>query len=393
MEFLHNSFLAGIFDMIGKSVWVLLPVLMIASGCRGLRIADYPQDLDPVAQSFLTAQVNYNRNSVTDHELKPPLALVWEQEYLFLPENGLTAAGNIFFFGTGTGYLSAAFTRNGKLLGKNRLGEVCASPPTIYAGLLYQTFAAGKAGLVVYDLREGNILWRILKNVSKSSVIARDRKIFFMNTAGQLQCYNYLSGDLIWSRQVDTQAVNSPALYENCLIAAGLNGKISAVEYTSGVILWEATVNGAIMADPVIHEGCIYLVTYQGDLHIMDLKSGAMLRAMALNTPCYYAPAVDRGTIFLPLSNGNLQAVDNETFALNWVYQADGPWAASPLISLHYVYATNLDEKFYILDKKSGNLLQEIKLSGRARSSPIIIDNKLILTCENSTVIAYDQEH
>ncbi len=393
MEFLLNSFLAGIFNMHIKSVLFLSALLLIGIGCNRLRITDYPQDLDTVNQSFLTAQVNYQRNAVTDRELAPPLTQSWKQDYLFFPENGLTVLENTFFFGTGTGYLAAANVDNGKLLGKKHLGKACVSPPTIYAGILYQTFVEGKAGLVAYDLRTGNILWHLAKNSSKSSVVAKDRKVFFLNTAGQMQCRNFLTGDLIWTKQIDTQAENSPALYENMLITAGLNGKITALEYTSGVVIWETTISDAILADPVIHEGRIYLVTYRGDLHILDLKNGGTLDTLAFNTPFYCTPVVDHTAIYLPLSNGKLMAIDKRSLAVNWEYQADGPWAAAPLVTQNYIYAANLDEKLYILDKKSGSLLQAIQLSGRARSTPVIIDDKLILTCENTNVIAYVQEH
>jgi outer membrane protein assembly factor BamB len=371
-----------------------LAVLMVMSlGCNRLKIAGYPQDLEPLNQSFLTALVNYQRNAFTDQELVPPLVQSWKRDYLFFPENGLTAAEKIFFFGTGNGFLVAANVANGKLLGKKHLGKACNSPPTVYAGVLYQTFAEGRAGLVAYDLQKGYILWEVPENSSKSSVVASDRKVFFLNTTGQLQCYNYLTGDLIWSRQIDTQAENSPALHENMLIIAGLNGKIIAVEYTSGVVIWETIISDAILTDPVIHEGCVYLVTYRGDLYILDLKNGATLHSLAFHTPFYCTPVIDQTMVFLPLSNGNLQALDNHSLEVNWEFQADGPWAAAPLVTMNYVYAANLDEKLYILEKKSGRLLQEIKLNGRARSTPVIIDNKLILTCENTTVIAYGQEH
>ncbi len=129
--------------------------MLITIGCNRLRIAGYPQEPEPVNQSFLTAQVNYQRNAITDRELAPPLAQSWEQEYLFFPENGLTTAEKTFFFGTGNGFLVAANVENGKLLGKKHLGKACMSPPTVYAGILYQTFVEGKAGLVAYDLHKG----------------------------------------------------------------------------------------------------------------------------------------------------------------------------------------------------------------------------------------------
>jgi outer membrane protein assembly factor BamB len=378
--------------MCSKWLQILPTLFIIGLGCSGLKIDNYPQDLDPLNQNFLTAQVNYHRNSVTDQEIDPPLVLNWKRDYLFFPERGLTAAEKIFYFGTGNGYLAAARVRDGKLVGKKNLGEACAVPPTIYAGILYQSFENGKTGLVAYDLRQGKVLWQLPKNLSKSSPLVKDRKVFFLNINGLMQCYNFLTGDLIWNRKIDTQALNSPALDENYLITTGLNGKVAALEYTSGVVVWEKSVRDAILADPVINAGCVYLVTYRGKFYIFNLKNGNAIDSLHFDIPVYYAPVIDQTMIFVPLSDGQLVAIDRQSLEINWKFQADGPWAASPLVTKKYIYATGLDEKFYILIKKSGTLAQEIPLSGRARSTPVIIDDKILLTCENTTVLAYGHE-
>jgi hypothetical protein len=58
-------------------------------------------------------------------------------------------------------------------------------------------------------------------------------------------------------------------------------------------------------------------------------------------------------------------------------------------VSHLYIYLTSLAEKLTILDKNNGEPLQEITLAGRARSTPIIKQGKLILSCEDKQVTAY----
>jgi len=391
--FLLNFSLVGIFNMQDRQILTLISVLLILTGCRNLKLRNFPDDLEPVHHAFLTAQVNYNRNAVSLEELKPPLVSLWEQDYIFLPSRGLTSSGDVFFFSTGTGYIAMAHTSDGNLIGKKHLGKACAVPPTIYSGILYQTFEDGPSGLIAYDLTAGKILWRIPKSITRASPVVSDKKVFLLSSSGRISCYNYLTGDLIWDKAVDTQAVNSPAFHENVLITAGLHGKVTALEYTSGIVLWENSIPDAILADPVIYQDRIYIVTYHGDLNILDLKSGALLRNLGFKTPFYYAPVIDEGMIFLPFSNGELLAINRQSLEINWRFQSEGPWADSPLITPNFIYAPNLDENFYILDKKSGLLLQKVKLNGRARSTPVLIDNKIIMTCENNNVIAYVEDH
>jgi len=384
--------LDGIFNMLRRHGQFLLSLLVFSAGCTNLKIVDFPQHLNPLNQNFLTAHVNYHRNAVGDQELSPPLVQRWRRNYVFFPGEGLCGAEKNIYLGTGNGYLAAARVSDGKLLGKKSLGEACALPPTLYEGILYQSLEGGNTGLVAYDPREGKILWHVPGILSKSSPLVKDRKVFLLNQDGVVQCHNFLTGDLIWSKAIDTQAHNSPALDENYLITAGLNGKVSALEYTSGVLIWENSINDAILADPVIHEGCVYVATYHGTLYLLDMKTGITLDSLNFDNPVYYAPVIDGSMIFMPCSNGQLIAVNRHSLDIDWKFQSEGPWGSSPLVTANYIYAANLDEKFYILDKKSGELLQQIQLGGRPRSTPIIIDKKLIFCCENTTIVAYGQE-
>jgi outer membrane protein assembly factor BamB len=393
MIFLPDFSLAGIFNMRTHYFILLLAWLLILAGCWNLKLENFPGGQEPVHHAFLTSQVNYNRNAVSQEELTPPLKSVWEQEYLFLPGRGFTISEEFLFFGTGTGHMAVARISDGDLIGKKRLGKACPVPPTIYSGILYQTFEDGPAGLVAYDLNQGRILWEIEETTSRASPVACDKKVFFLTTSGKISCYHYLTGELIWDKIVDRQTVNSPAFNQNVLITAGLHGQVKALEYTSGVVLWENSVPDAILADPVIYEDRIYIATYEGNLYILNQKNGDRLHTLQLNIPFYFAPVIDEEMIYLPLGSGEMLAIGRQTLEINWKFQSEGPWADSPLVTPHFIYAPNLDEKFYILDKKTGSLLQEIKLTGRARSTPVLTGNKIILTYENNLVAAYGENN
>ncbi len=61
------------------------------------------------------------------------------------------------------------------------------------------------------------------------------------------------------------------------------------------------------------------------------------------------------------------------------------PW------SVPYAFFSPPWGRHAFLDKKNGTLLQEIKLTGRARSTPVLTGNKLILTYENNSAAAYGE--
>jgi len=68
----------------------------------------------------------------------------------------------------------------------------------------------------------------------------------------------------------------------------------------------------------------------------------------------------------------------------------NGQAASSVVISENYAYFPTLGKYIYIIDKFTGEKLQEIKLDGRARSIPIIINGKLIIACEDENVNIFE---
>ncbi len=103
----------------------------------------------------------------------------------------------------------------------------------------------------------------------------------------------------------------------------------------------------------------------------------------------YHAITTDNNSIFIPLSNGNIKAIDNNNYTELWSFQGEGPATSSVLVTKNYIYFATLGKYLYILEKKSGKLLQEIEFEGRLRSIPLIKNGKLVIACEDKYVNIY----
>ena len=362
------------------------------AGCSTLRIRDFPEQVKSDKDPLLTSGISYSRNALSREELAPPLTETWSEDYTALPYNGFTAVDNWLLFGTSNGYLVIADIDDGELKGKRNLGDACAAPPTIKGQLLFQSFETGSYGLIVYDIYHGRIEWRLENNLSRSAPVVVDDKVIHTTLNGDVVCLNLETGEEIWRTSLGVEIRNSPAFSGDKLVIASLPGAIFILEYTSGVIVWKSDIKTPLFADPVVEEDRIYIVGQKEDLYVFNLVQGKEVYRKKIRVPMYYAPTIDESNIFLPLSDGRLICLDKSTFAEKWTYQGDGPAAGPALVSHLYIYLTSLAEKLSILDKNSGELLQEITLSGRARSTPIIKQGKLILSCEDKQVIAYAKE-
>jgi len=326
-------------------------------------------------------------------ELIPPLIKAWEENYKSLPNNGFTAVNNWIFFGMQNGYLAAIDINDGNLKGKENLGGACAVPPTVYNNILYQTFETGKYGLIAYDLSDGSSIWSIKGQLTRSSPVIVHETALFQSLAGEVICFDYLTGEELWSHSLGKQIRNSAAYENNFLITVTLDGTIYAFESTSGNKVWESNLNTPVFADPVIEEERLYVASHTGILFVLDLKSGQLLFKKEFGIELFNSPTIDQHNIYIATSNGTLYSIDKESFEKKWIFSGEGPIVGFALVTQSYVYITTMAKKLYLIRKNDGKLIQEIELVGRAKTAPIINQGKLILACEIKQIIAYVEEN
>lgn len=369
------------------SKYLLIFSFLFIVNCNSLRIEHISSVDDDLGSSqIFTQNFNYQRNLLSKEELSPPLKLVIVEDYNGMPSNSFSFIDSILFLGTHKGYIFALNINNLKVIGKKKYGQSAPNPPTIYKNFLYQTYDKGDCGLIAYDFIEGDKIWEIEDNITSSSAIVVENKVFFQSNDGKVNCVNYLTGENIWIADLKMRGINSIAYNNNILISANQDGGIFAIEYSSGVILWEKKLKDKIFANPVIDKSNLYISTYKGSLYQLNINNGKTIHLKQFDFPLYHAPTVDDLTVYIPTSGGEIISLNKSEFFENWTYKFSGPAASSVLVTNNYIYFPTLAKNLYILDKKTGEQLQLIKLEGRARSIPIIKDGKLFIACEDEDV-------
>ena len=368
---------------------LLIITLLEFFGCNRLRIKDFPaQGYSALNQSYHTASVNYQRNTICDSEIEPPLVQEWDETLIALPSGGFTATGDWLFFGTVNGYLGAVNLSDGDMKGKRNLGDACPAPPTIWDHYLYQPYEDGKYGLIAYDILNGDKLWLIDELLSSSSPVIMKNRIYHQTVNGMVFCLRQETGQMLWQKYLQQNVRNSLAYSEGILIHASMSGNITALDQYTGGTIWTLELKDPVFADPVISGDVVYIANFSGYLYAIDLTSGKILHTRKFNVPLYHGPAIDGNQIFLGLSDGRMAKIDASTFAILYVFEGEGPVSGSPLVTRSYIYFTTLSKYLYVLSRSNLTLLQEIEFDARLRSTPIIKDGKLVIACENDRVIA-----
>jgi len=189
-------------------------------------------------------------------------------------------------------------------------------------------------------------------------------------------------GDLIWSYDINTPIVGSPAVgYYWMVYVAGQNGWLYAID-DYGQVRWTQKTDGPIYSTPVVgYDSKIYVCSQDGVLYALDEK-GSQLWTFAANgpadlpAPILATPAIDKnGTVYAAgLYDPNLYALDSNTGSVKWVCNFSfGVDPCEPNTSQIYaspaigpdgtIYQTLInDPNLYAIDPCDGNILWSIYL-------------------------------
>jgi outer membrane protein assembly factor BamB len=169
---------------------------------------------------------------------------------------------------------------------------------------------------------------------------------------------NTTNGDERWkSEPLADKLWTNPTVTGNTLYVSAFDGHIYALSVETGDLLeWSFKSEAGFASSPVINEDTIYVGSF--DRHLYAIKIGS-------DEPMWKFP--------------------QERSAGNWFW-------ASPIVYEGIVYAGCLDGKLYSIEAKTGGKLWEFDTGDPIVSSPVFMDNLLIVANEAGNVYVINRE-
>jgi outer membrane protein assembly factor BamB len=287
--------------------------------------------------------------------------------------SGVVIDNDILFVGSMEGKLVAANTTDGRSFWEATLestvstggGFGCApaskavaiySSPAVakdlvyvggYTGIIY-AFAVGKdEPRWVYPRQgalEGYIVGGPIVGEGKVYFGCADGKVYALDAADGYKenGWPFETGDKIWS---------TPTISEDTLYIGSLDKKLYALNANDGSKKWEFKTEGAIVSTPLVYDNKVYFGSFDRYLYAIDATSGS----------------------------------------LKWKFLAENWFWAKAVVYNDTIYAACLDGKVYALNAESGNKLAEpLDLGSPISSSPVLVDDLLIVATEEGVVYAID---
>jgi outer membrane protein assembly factor BamB len=166
-----------------------------------------------------------------------------------------------------------------------------------------------------------------------------------------------------------------------------------------GDLNWESKVldekHRKLWTSPVIHGDTLYVSTFDGHIYALSVETGELLD-WSFESQAGFAssPVIYKDTIFLGSFDRHLYAIKIGSDVPIWKFPQENPagnwfWA-SPIVHEGIVYAGCLDGKLYAIEAETGGKLWEFDTGDPIVSSPVLMDNLLIVANESGTVYIFD---
>jgi outer membrane protein assembly factor BamB len=229
----------------------------------------------------------------------------------------------------------------------------------------------------------------------------------YTSNGGRVYALSITDGQIIWEYPKGGAyigaIVGSPVIANEIIYVGSSDSAVYALDTNrNGVEEWKAEIldekgkkHEKLWTSPVIQGNTLYVSTFDGHIYALSVETGELLD-WSFKSEAGFAssPVIYEDTIFLGSFDRYLYAVKIGSDVPMWKFPEEKPagnwfWA-SPIINEGIVYAGCLDGKLYAIEAKTGEKLWEFDAGNPIVTSPVLMDNLLIVTDESGTVYVFD---
>ncbi len=261
------------------------------------------------------------------------------------------------------------------------------------------------------------------------------------DTAGVIRRYDPNDGRILWNFSTDGEIDSAPTflrkvwlseLEEDATLVGSQDGYLYCIAVSDGKLLWKYQNPDQIRCFPTVVGGQIFVAGCDGALHQIDAVHGTLQRSTPLEAPTGNAPAILDSLLFIGTEGRKLFAVNWRTGEIVWKYpvkedasftsirssvairsdlgvvstqskmvygfvpqSGEIVWKtsvrsrleASPILCGDRVYLGGMDGRLYVLDVRTGDLIDDYVLGGRIAAAVAIADERLFIGNDNGQLI------
>jgi len=310
-------------------------------------------------------------------------------------EGSPAIVGGVVYVASFDKHLYALELAGGKMKWKTKLGYMKASP-SVRNGHIHIGDLDGKFYCV--DAADGKVKWTFEAGgeIQASANFHGDNVIFGSHDSN-LYCLNP-KGEKVWATQVDGPINAAAAIVGDRTFATGCSdGVLHVIDATNGKELGSIDLGGQSVATAAVVGDRFFASMVTNQVVAADLKTQKTLwafEAARRQQPFYSSPAVAAGLVVAGSRDNKVYAIDFKSGTEKWSFAAKGQVDASPVVVGERVYVGCLsdDGTFYVLDLKTGKMIQEIELDSPVTGSVAVGPDCILVGTDRGTLYCFGKK-
>ena len=288
----------------------------------------------------------------------------------------------------------ARATQNGEFFGYRRMNRMS---PLVVKDLVLQ--ANGIDGLVAYDRKSGNEIWRAsVRNGVEGGVQVVGSKVYFGASDGRFYCIDLYKGTVIWTAPVPAEVLAPPTVADGVVYFESGADQVYALDAQSGKQIWAynrqttTTISVRATTRPTLVGDLVYVGFSDGFVVALNKKTGTMLWDRKLGTNGRFhdvdsTPVFDNGILYVSSFDESVHAIRADTGAEVW--QTEGGGYTAVTLQGDRLYTATSDGRLLAMDRSSGKVLWSLKLKNGIATQPTYYKGYLVYgESEGALVVA-----
>ncbi len=219
-----------------------------------------------------------------------------------------------------------------------------------------------------------------------------DDRIVFADAYGQIKLFNALSGETIWSTQIDFPILSSPLIYRGYIYLISSDNRIFAIDIDDGSNAWSFQTTAenkknVKTSSPVAYENLIIVPFSNGELIAFKYDDGRPIWSENASKVSLVSnfdikdisanPVINGSNVYTISTNGKLISTNIVNGQRNWSIDISG--SRTPIISGNVIYVIDEDSRLVCINISTGEIYW-IRELGKHRKGNKVKDLNLWLS-------------
>ena len=211
--------------------------------------------------------------------------------------------------------------------------------------------------------------------------------IYAADVDGVVLALDRLTGKKVWKAKVGKQLTGAVGVGRDLVVLGNARGEVIALARDDGRELWRARVGGEVLAPPATDGNVVVAQTFDGKLYALDGATGAELwrveheaysaapRPVFRDGHFFFVTGFSAGAQMWSVKAGG-KGVVTDTH-VDWKIATPIPKYSSPIIVDDLLYVSMDDAFLACIEADTGTTVWKQRLRGRFRACPIYADGRL----------------